>query len=77
MLNFLSSILVKAYRARARRLELASINSAKAAKVLMDKAVALRHTSNEQHTDSFLAGLTASNLENLLKPVGKTESGKL
>lgn len=78
MLQFLSNLLIGAYKKRQIRLEKQSELNMQAAKVLMDKAVALRKKAGEQGSDAFIAGLTVSNLEHILKPTTEVkDSGKL
>lgn len=78
MLQFLSNLLIGAYKKRQIRLEKQSELNMQAAKALMDKAVALRKKAGDQDSDAFIAGLTVSNLEHILKPTTEVkDSGKL
>lgn len=78
MLQFLSNLLINAYKKRQLRLEKQSELNIQAAKALMDKAVALRKKAGDQGSEAFVAGLTVSNLEHILKPtVEVKQSGKL
>lgn len=78
MLQFLSNLLINAYKKRQIRLEKQSELNVQAAKVLMDKAVELRKKAGDQGAEAFMTGLTVSNLEHILKPtVEVKQSGKL
>lgn len=68
MLQFLSNLLIKAYRKRSARLSKQSELQAKTAKALMEKAVSLRKTAGDTGGAAFVAGVTADRLEYLLNP---------
>ncbi|QHJ80124.1 MAG: hypothetical protein [Caudoviricetes sp.] len=79
MLNYLSNLLIRAYRARELRLAKQCDAQIKAAKILMDKAVSIRKQAGDASASSLIAGVTADRLEHLLQPkgVGEKASGKL
>lgn len=79
MLQFLSNLLIKAYRKRSARLSKQADLQAKTAKALMDKAVSLRKQAGGTSNDSLIAAVTADRLSHLLNQKGleSKTSGKL